>query len=108
MPDILICRNSALRKLEVIESGPYPRGREANCVSSKGQDDKTANAESFKATGEETSKAATSVRAVANRHILVTRCRSHNHSAIRVEVVAPAKNFLEDSLCDEQDQVTSS
>jgi len=83
--DVLTCRDSALRKLQLMQCSPYPGKREAAL--------QTSTAESSCSTTER--------RHVTNQHVTTA---NRSPEAIRVEIVQSAYNFLAERLQEEQNE----
>ena len=80
MPDVLTCRDSALRKFQLLENGPYPGKREV-ASQFRSIDDSDSNVREGRRVS----------------HLYVTTA-NRSVDAIRVEIVAAAYNFLAERL----------
>ena len=94
MPDVITCRDMALRKLKIMKSGPYPGGIETKFFADP------HNANDLYSNNEHIEQK----RLAASHHSLVQSNRS-NFQSIRVEVIASASNFLSERLCMEQERI---
>lgn len=83
IPDVLTLRDSACRKLDVVLAGPMPGGKEQELVANEADD----NNDTYH----------NQTRLAAVNHQFVTS-NSRSFSAIRLEVVQSAKNFISQRL----------
>jgi len=90
LPDVLTLRDSASRKLDVILSNPMPGGKEQELVTTHDEEE-----------GIDIGSRSQS-RTAAKQHQFVTS-NSRCFSAVRIEVVMSAKNFLSQRLNIETD-----
>jgi hypothetical protein len=85
MPDLFTCRDAALRKLGMIEEGPYPGKREYKVTNVQALDDSES-----------------SDRRNTNHQFVTRKGRAWN--AIRTEVIMSAKSFLSQRVNLEQEK----
>ena len=101
MPDILTCRDSAIRKLQLMEQGPYPGGFEYKLLQDMSVQEPADKDNLYVQEENQIGHATRSLRQTNNANVLTNR---RDRTAIRNEIVQCSLNFLQARMSVEQDK----